>query len=641
MKKLLNWKKIFSYSIAESSLLLISLIIICGAGIYYFFNLSGAGVLATVLLSLLAWRLLAPRLLTKASPLACPSLTLTTKFCLSGYLLLYLTSFAYLFSQSTAQAIISPWELVTWPFFLLYALSGGLLLYLLNQATLKSLPKTLLLTLHYFLSFGVALVVYQISYGFDPFIHEATLKVIAEAGAIWPKPAYYLGDYSLIIVLHRLTGLSIVWLNKYLITILAAIFLPWAIIKFLTTNQISSKQPRAHYLSALMILALGYAPFIISTPQSLGYLLLILTVLIGLSKRGWGWPLVLSLATTAVHPLAGLPALGWTLILIVSTKSRAINQWAKPLLFIANALILPLALLFSGQNKLRLEFNLATLGQSLASFFNQFSWAGQESASLNLAYFASHNYLLWLSLLLISAYLIWRRSKFKLPPGTWLMPASLLSGYFLSNLIVFQNVIDYEQANFPSRILITALIFLLPLLLISFTSLIDRILATPRPARYCFAGAGLIILLLSLYLSYPRFDDYFNSRGYSSSWADQQAVRLINQEATAPYVVLANQQVSAMALKEFGFSHYLTAPWGETFYYPIPTGGPLYKYYLDLVYQELSQTKLAELKNDLALAEVYLVINKYWHQSELLISEAKLQAKRFWSIADEVFIFVY
>ena len=199
---------------------------------------------------------------------------------LSGYLLLYLASFAYLFSQSTAQAIISPWELVTWPFFLLYALSGGLLLYLLNQATLKSLPKTLLLTLHYFLSFGVALVVYQISYGFDPFIHEATLKVIAEAGAIWPKPAYYLGDYSLIIVLHRLTGLSIVWLNKYLITILAAIFLPWAIIKFLTTNQISSKQPRAHYLSALMILALGYAPFIISTPQSLGYLLLILTVLI-------------------------------------------------------------------------------------------------------------------------------------------------------------------------------------------------------------------------------------------------------------------------------------------------------------------------------------------------------------------------
>ena len=60
-----------------------------------------------------------------------------------------------------------------------------------------------------------------------------------------------------------------------------------------------------------------------------------------------------------------------------------------------------------------------------------------------------------------------------------------------------------------------------------------------------------------MYLSYPRFDHYHNSRGFSVGRADINAVRWINDHAeNDDYIVLANQQVSAAAIREFGFKKY-------------------------------------------------------------------------------------
>jgi hypothetical protein len=69
------------------------------------------------------------------------------------------------------------------------------------------------------------------------------------------------------------------------------------------------------------------------------------------------------------------------------------------------------------------------------------------------------------------------------------------------------------------------------------------------------AAVGLAFMLLaSVYASYPRFDNYYNSRGYSTGEADITSVKRAEERADGEkYIALANQQVSAAALHEFGF----------------------------------------------------------------------------------------
>jgi hypothetical protein len=151
-----------------------------------------------------------------------------------------------------------------------------------------------------------------------------------------------------------------------------------------------------------------------------------------------------------------------------------------------------------------------------------------------------------------------------------------------------------------------------------------------------------IILTCSLYLSYPRLDAYHNSRGFSISSSDQQAVRLIDQQTKQKYIVLANQQTSVAALKELGFDNYLQTSSGEIFFYPIPTGGQLYQYYLEMVNKKPDQNIMRSAMSLAGVQESYFVINKYWTFSNRIIAEAKLQANNFWIINNgEIYIFQY
>ena len=151
------------------------------------------------------------------------------------------------------------------------------------------------------------------------------------------------------------------------------------------------------------------------------------------------------------------------------------------------------------------------------------------------------------------------------------------------------------------------------------------------------------MVTISLYLSYPRLDNYYNSRGYSTGELDIDAVRWINNQTEESYIVLANQQVSAAALHELGFKHYYKNEKGEEIYnYPIPTGGKLYQYYLDMVYKKPSrQTVLAAMK--LAGAEEgYFVLNKYWWAYAKVLAEAKLEADEWKEFGEgEIMVFKY
>ena len=154
------------------------------------------------------------------------------------------------------------------------------------------------------------------------------MELIDQTGLVTPKPFYYLGQHGLIIIFHKLTGLSIYALNKFLVPVLAALFLPLAIYRF--TNQ--NIQDKSSWLTVLFVLALTFSPFILSTPQNLSYLFLILAITFGLTENGLVWSLILSLATLAIHPLTGIPAIIWWLFL-------ALNEYAPftiSILFVFN-----------------------------------------------------------------------------------------------------------------------------------------------------------------------------------------------------------------------------------------------------------------------------------------------------------------
>jgi hypothetical protein len=594
-----------------------------------------------------------------------------SRFGLVAYFLSYAGLLALLINAQSDRALISPWSVVPDGFFWLYGFASLLLVFILTHRGLSVNKKTALLSLHYFLSFSAALIVYKIGYGFDPFIHQATMELIVEKGAVLPKTPYYLGQYGLLVMLYKLSGISLGLLNKLLVPALAALFLPTAIFRFLKNwrdrKDNFQSAVSSNLLTALFLLILSFPIFIVTTPQNLSYLFLLLSILAGFKPRNYFWTPLLALSAAAVHPLTGLPALAYAALILFKKYGKNLKTFYKKiiniLIFLFTALALPLALGLSGGrmntnggNLIKGEGGSAMiwLKNLISELFGTPRATGSENIFLNFAYFIFYNYRVFIIIIIIAAVIYFYRrlrhrtdsedvgeEKTLLTKSLLGLSGALLITYFLSRGLRFNNLIDYEQASYAGRILIIIVIFLLPFLLISLRDLIAAIYAQERMVKIIWLGLGLIMLSAALYISYPRFDRYYNSRGYSTSAADLAAVRLIDEQNTGHYIVLANQQVSAAALSLYGFNHYYQTPSGPLYFYPIPTGGPLYQYYLDMVYKKPDRETALKAMDLAGVNTAYLIINKYWHQSGRVINEAKLTADEWWNINGEAWVFKY
>lgn len=636
-------------NINDYLLLIMSLMVVFGAIIYYLYALNILGLIISMLLVIAVFIVLMKKYslqhqinvsqgMFKRKNLLFPLI----------YLLFFGVSVAFLCQGQSDRALISPWDVVDRVFFVFYGLSTVALIVNIVRKETPLIIKLGLISLHYFLNLVVAVIVYKIGYGFDPFVHQATMELINKAGVVTPKHPYYLGQYSLILMLHKITGVSIYFLNKVLVPLLAAIFLPlnfWRFLKY------QNKSAATATLITLVILpVLSFTPFIMTTPQNLSYLFLLLTILMGLNGSHYFWVALLSLATLAIHPLAGIPALAWSMWTIFVNKQQHFKLAQQKLITwgiaLFTAIFLPASLLLVGKNSLKdISFNVQSIFLPLKNIFLGMSSAGRENFLLNFIYFFQSNLNVFIVLIIIiSLIYCWRNTKAR-EISTWkglfIINLSLVLAYILSSQITFANVIGYEQSNYAERILIMIVIFCLPCIILTLKSLVDRIVKQNREMKIIWLIFTAIILTSALYMSYPRFDKYFNSRGYSISENDLQTVRLIDNEADDKYVVLANQQVGVAALKEIGFNHYYTSSRGQIYFYSIPTGGPLYQYYLDMVYKNPTTETMMGAMNLAGVNEGYLVVNKYWHQSDRIIGEAKLVADDYEVINDDIYIFKY
>jgi len=227
----------------------ICLVAIVGAAVYYFYALNWLGISLTLVLSGVGFcfflRLfiepkkttldtndLAEIFIESKNKMSWKKIAIAAAWLLP-YFLFLLLSFLFLFNARTDAALTSPWQVISSKLFITYLLATAYLFWLILK---KSKASIYLITAHYFLSFSVLWIVFKIGYGYDPFIHQATVGLIDKQGFVSPKTPYYLGQYSLILIAHKLFFIPIIWADKLLVPFLAALTIPATVLLFLRNN---------------------------------------------------------------------------------------------------------------------------------------------------------------------------------------------------------------------------------------------------------------------------------------------------------------------------------------------------------------------------------------------------------------------
>lgn len=543
----------------------------------------------------------------------------------------------------TAESLRSPWPL-TLPLFLIGVFICHLiaLLLIIRRQTSQIIAWLIAFTT-IGLSIFVVPIIYSVGYGFDPFIHQATVARILQYGSVSPKPFYYLGQYGLESLLVTISHLPLSLLDAWLLPILAFITIP-TIIAYITDT-------KTFAFCVITITAFPLTWFINTTPQGIANLLLLAVILLSTlplnDNKKNRRPLLIILALTAlvVHPLAGLPALALLAFQEAWNSSQNIKKYTWAIMGAILLLILPAALFISTRGAATKTASIITTtlsSQSPAPF--DFL---HLQLHYNLLLDATYSYAVFLPVLItiIALFIANKHRRYATPLITMCALVAVI-GAIVKFTIPATVLIDYEQTAYGDRLMILSLFFLLPLFILFLETAWGKIVKAPKSIQIFWIIFMAAVGTAGSYLTPPRFDSYAFDRGYSTSQYDILAVKKIDELANGqPYVVLANQAVSAAALREFGFAHYFpaTTPNIEPlFYYPIPTGGPLYAEYLKMVYTKPEQKIIEDVRKLTGANLVFFVLNDYWFNSNTIKLQTATFAKSIIEIGEgrlTIFIF--
>ncbi|MDP3985439.1 MAG: hypothetical protein Q8P82_01625 [bacterium] len=584
---------------------------------------------------------------------------------LAAFLLALAVLIRFLIRSGTTESIRSPWEILPSSFFIVAFIAAVALIIL---ATYRFRFTVLATTLFASIFFSITFFVYPLGFGFDPFIHQATERHIAAQGTITPKPFAYVGQYGFVDLVHTTTNLPVETIDRLLLPLLLSLFLP----------ALAASATRSS-LGAPLSLIFPLTTFASTTPQGLGnalaLLILFLAFRLAHERRAFLPLWIMGLASAAAHPIAGIPTLlflflwsllrwrkpegpHWSLLRPFEDSGMRFPKMSGMLVFMATAF---------GSILLPLLFGVLTVSKRIESGFHA-DWrerlpaifidltrsiGGMESRFKIFQDFIYTYHLHIVPLFLIGAgvavILFLKKKQWWILSYPLVAFAAAINGIALLALIDFSFLPSYEQAGYAERLFDLAKLFLFPLVLWGAVRGFERLWR--RGGVLVDAGLialGAALIVTSLYLTYPHHDAYITERGWSVSSADIAAVQFIEKDAgNAPYIVLANQAVSAAALRELGFKKYykFKSDEGKTveaFFYPIPTGGPLYQYFLRMSYDAPRRSTMSEALQRTDVSLGYLVVNQYWTNAELLIERAKLEADAWWPIENgAIYIFKF
>ncbi len=528
-----------------------------------------------------------------------------------------LTLITILVANRTDGLLPSPWQTLEPWFFLLFALGSACVFFTKNP---------LIMALHFFVMLSVAPILYQLGFGFDAFVHRATESWIYVHGFILPKTPYYIGQYSVITFLAHMTRIPLFYLDVFLVPALAALTLPATVLA-------TGRKPFVFWL-------IPFIPFLslhLTTPHNLVILYALLIVFTSSPKENRAVPIhvpiLLALAALATHPLLGAP-----LVVFVagSLFKHRLNQLFTCL---GMAFVTPI-LFFLNNLRVGAEFphfaNPITQFPAFIALLARPYWY-LKHAPLRFEVLYAWQWLIVPIVLGLALYGLFRKKEYSFLSGAL---GLISSAWLLTSWFVFPDVISYEQGDYPLRLLKASIVFLLPLAMTG----LNQILSTLNAKRVTlFAAIAALLLMLSLYFSYPQRNIKARFPGYNVTASDFRAVEWIHgRHSEYDYIVLSNQLVSAAALTNYSFAKYYETKKWPLFYYALPTGGELYAYYGKMIYEGQKREYMEEAMALAGVDTAYFVVNSYWANSEKIIDGAKKTADSFESFdGGAVWVFVY
>lgn len=609
-------------------ILLISYIMILGGVFYYLWILSDIAIgIICVFAPMLFGIALAKHPLKIQINFSKISFKWVLKFFLSiFYLVLVYVQFRYLYSKGISESINTPWKVISENFFLLYGISTFVLftIFLLGEEKIF----LFLASVHYFLSFSVILLIYKLGFGYDPYLHQASEKMLFANGTFNPKPFYYIGQYSLVVFLSKIFMLPVIFCDRFLVPIMSSIFLPITIFQALKDN-LDIK--RKYILWCVLIfLIIPFANFTYTTPQALANLLILLLIFLSISyvnRKLFGiFPMFLiAVSICFIHPISGLPALIFVALLFVMYKLR-LHLFLKSILtiivYIGSCLILPVSFwLYNIINKLdfskieqlsgaNLLYSIIPQNLFMTRFVNIFDFIYFYGKNINL-------FILIIAILGAIFVLYYKQMK------KYIIYIMVFSVLIINYLIVIKYIKFPFLSVFSERIFALSFYFLLPFFMIGFASIISTILPHKNILKIFVIVFFSGIVVVSMYLSYPRSDKYENFKGYSVSDTHYKTVDYIEKTFTdTNYLVLADQSLGASLISNYGFKKYF----GNEFYYSLPTNikDNIYQDFIDMTKEESDKLKTAyQAANKTGANIIIFVLNDYWDYTDKLLDEHK------------------
>jgi len=536
--------------------------------------------------------------------------------------------FVVLMKKASLGIIRSPWELVSYKFWLVFLLSNICLVASIIHK--KSYKNILLISWHFLLLASLGIILYPLGYGYDSFIHQAALKNIAATGTIEPRLFFYIGQYGLTFFSEQLLQIDLALVNKVLLPICFALLWPTTLFYGLRYGLAWSFQNS--YLATLWSLFIGFGFAIMTTPQSFTYLLVAIYIFIlpevNHRKISLWFALLISLMTTSIHPLSGVPLLFFTILLFIWRQPKTFfwTKIIKPITYLASTLILPA--LFAVYQRLNNIAWLDIFNFKLWPLFEMptVTWLTTYNFPLDILYNINLNKI-WLYTLLIlwGLYFIIREHKLIFFKRLFIFITILLANYLLTTIFLSFNLqIDYQKNDYINRIAYLLTIFFLPIFLSALYFLFNNHSKNPLTSKVFITIITVFCISIGTYFSYPVYDQHGNSKSFNVTATDIKTVQTIENDAgEKPYIVLANQMVGVAAIDTYGFSHY----YNNNFYYSMPLGNNnIYKNFLSMIEESADREQALIAMDKADVDKLYFVINNYWHSAKRAIQQAESNA---------------
>ncbi len=562
----------------------------------------------------------------------------------SSLILLLLSYIFYTYSSSPIlDAVRSAWDRIDLSVLIAFTLSTLILFALLYRGKERALIIPLF-SLSLFAVISLAAFVFPIGYGFDSFIHKATESHIAEFGTITPKPFYYIGQYSLVLFANLGFHLPVDLVDTFLLPVLTALLLPFA---WFGAAAHLTKNRRTATTALIGIILLPLSLFIVTTPQGLANLWTLLLILgsvpylLKLEHPRLAYLSVGALTTVLIHPVAGIPVLFYIALLFCDPhrapyRYQTLATWIYRLLAFGACIVIPLSFIvnaFVSKQALHVDWNALNPANLLSNINLSVFFENRFNPLLDFVYLYGLNTAIILFFFAIVGWMSEREKAKHLSPMIVMALALGINFLLMKTSINFSFLIDYERQNYTDRLIPLILFFLTPLFIIGistcFTAVRNRALSLRIALLVLFAAFAVS----SFYFTYPRQDAYTTSHGFNVSEADIQAVQLVEQLANGtPYLVLANQSVSAAAIEQIGFRYY-----DNLFFYPIPTGEKLYQKFLEM--NDHPSVETAKQALDLVpmhgdVKTLFYIVDNYWWQAPRIIETTKTIATDWRSLGD-------